>query len=474
MKRFRCHLPSAGLSFVITAITMLLASSFALGQPMTYTGFVITDGQLGAWQFHNARVMLTFESDTKYAQTLDDACVGTTAVFNSTGVARVTIVDHERVVTAKLDPRQIFVSFDQEYGGVGFGSFAPGPPFVAASCSNPAALQPGYPLALHHGTMDNAGNTSNTGVSANQEAFPNNLQGRVGFSGTGYSCIGVPRLDCVAATAPLTTDHGDLYLWEPYRAFDSSGPGYLASINGAFFFQEPAGSGIPLPASVLASSANIAHRSITYHMFLVSDVSLNGQLYQNASIHLSFRSRISGVTPLAGAGPNSAINTHGAARVDIKQGGHTVTANFAPGQIYVYFDSSPASPGIGFGSFSGGRVYPAALAPTYVHLDTELFAAVVDILNGGSTYYTPETAELAQSIDLKHETMLAEYVSSCTDFDFSLGTCNNLPNSLRLRTDKGDFYLYEPYNANGFNDPTSLVRSSNNWGVFWTSFDADE
>jgi hypothetical protein len=211
-------------------------------------------------------------------------------------------------------------------------------------------------------------------------------------------------------------------------------------------------------------------------MLLVSDVSLDGEPFQNASIHLSFQSRISHVTPLSDAGPNGAINTHGAARVEIKQGARTISANFAPGQIYIYFDSSTAT--AGFGSFSGGRAYPAALAPTQVHIDTELLAAIADILNGGSTYYSSETADLAHVTDLKHEMMLADYVSSCTDFDFSnyFGVCYNLPSSRRLITDRGDFYLYQPYNMNSFSDldPKSPVRSSDNFGVFWTTFDARE
>ncbi|KAA6457249.1 hypothetical protein DYQ86_23250 [Acidobacteria bacterium AB60] len=144
---------------IFTAMMLLFAAGGAMAEPIRYTGFVITDGQLGNWKFHNARVVLTFDSDTKNVQMLDESCVGTKAAFNATGVAKVTIIDHERIATARFDPNQIFVSFDQEYGGVGFGSFAPGAPFVAASCSNPESLQPGYPLALHHGTMDFAPGT---------------------------------------------------------------------------------------------------------------------------------------------------------------------------------------------------------------------------------------------------------------------------------------------------------------------------
>jgi hypothetical protein len=79
--------------------------------------------------------------------------------------------------------------------------------------------------------------------------------------------------------------------------------------------------------------------------------------------------------------------------------------------------------------------------PTAVHQDTELLVAVADILSGGTTYYTPETIDLANATDLKHETMLAEYISSCGNFDFSIGVCNGLINFPKLITDQGDFYL---------------------------------
>ena len=62
---------SIAYTVVLVAIAMFLTSSIAQGQPITYTGFVITDGQLGAWQFHNARVIFTFQSDTRYVQVLN-------------------------------------------------------------------------------------------------------------------------------------------------------------------------------------------------------------------------------------------------------------------------------------------------------------------------------------------------------------------------------------------------------------------
>lgn len=465
-------------SFAFTVIALLVTASFAFGQPITYTGFFITDGQLGTWQFHNARVVLTFQSDTRFIQTVNPNCVGgQNAVYNPVGLATVTIADHDQVVTARFAKNQIYVSFDQDAGGVGFGSYAPGPIFVNdATCANAAGFTPIYPLALHHGTMDSAGCPQCTSSTANQDAFPNNLQGTVGFSGKAFTCSGIPLFaDCQPPTWALKTDHGDLYLGEPYQEDDIFW-GVALSLNGGFFFQEPGYFSSPLPARMLSPASAVPTSSITYHMFLVSDVSLNGTLYQNASIHMTLRSDVAHVSPLPNGDPYGAMNSHGAASVEITSNGRTISARFAPGQIYAYFD--PVA-GAGFASASGGQAYPAVLAPSFPHVDTELFAAVANILVGNAANYTwaaydysGPTNDLASTTDLKQETMLADYVMSCTDFNFVLGTCDNLPTSTRLVTDKGDFYLYQPYNVNGFNDPTLDLRSSDNWGVFWTTFNA--
>ena len=247
----------------------------------------------------------------------------------------------------------------------------------------------------------------------------------------------MPQEECDPPTAALKTDHGDLFLFEPYQDYSGN---FLVSLNGAFFFQQTGRTGSPLPRTVLAPSSSIANGSITYHLLLVSDVSLNGELFQNASIHLSFQSDTSRVTQFDGGGPGSVMNAQGVARVEIR--------TFARHQVYVYFNPSPIS--AGFASYAGGPMYSAALAPTFVHDD-------IESLEESTT-------------DLKSETLLADYVSSCTSFDFTYAFCADLTSQPKLATDKGDFYLYEPYNKNGFNDPTSLVRSSNSWGMFWTTF----
>ena len=433
---------------------LLLAASLALAEPITYTGFVITDGQLGTWRFHNARVILSFASDTNFVQQFSSLCPGTVnsafpAAINGVGAATVTIVDHDQVKSAVIQPGQLFVYLNQSGGGVGFGTYGPG--FTGPDCSNPLSLQTAYPLGVRNGTVARA----------------LNLQGNIGSSGKGYNCVGVPTGKCDPPTTPIHTDTpDDLYLAEPYQTLFSP-----RSLNGAFFIEETGrASGHSLPPGVLNRSSAVGAGPITYHMLLISNVWLNGELFQNAAIHLSFHSHISNV--VAGANPNSVESRIGEARVEIKSGARTESAKFASDQIYVYFDPPL---GVGFASNSGGAAYPAVLAPTFVNLETELFPAVRDILISGSTGYSQPTIDLAKTVDLKQETMLADYVSSCTDFNFLRGFCNNLPTSEKLITDRGDFILEEPYNVSGLKDPSTTnprpIRSSNNWGVFWVTYE---
>jgi hypothetical protein len=96
---------------------------------------------------------VTFESDTANVQFLQppgplSSGDSVDIYLNPTGKAAVTIVSGEKVVTAHLDPNQVFVSIDlgntpgaPHYGarGMGFGAFLPGGNF-----------DPAYPLGLEH------------------------------------------------------------------------------------------------------------------------------------------------------------------------------------------------------------------------------------------------------------------------------------------------------------------------------------
>jgi hypothetical protein len=108
---------------VLSAFIACFAASAAHADPVTYIGFTITDGKIGSWQFHNARVLLTFQSDTSNVQFVQppDFCPTATdpnpptsdVYFNGIGDASVTVSTEGKVVHAKLKPNQIFVSADQ-------------------------------------------------------------------------------------------------------------------------------------------------------------------------------------------------------------------------------------------------------------------------------------------------------------------------------------------------------------------------
>ena len=106
----------AGLCRVAMGVILIsLLAPTASAAPVTYTGFMITDGKIGSWEFHNARVYLTFQSDTNYVQFVhipidpnDPNCKNPTnpppctvdVHMNQTGTASVTIISDRKVVHA--------------------------------------------------------------------------------------------------------------------------------------------------------------------------------------------------------------------------------------------------------------------------------------------------------------------------------------------------------------------------------------
>ena len=119
---------------VLLAVIAFMLASPANAAPITYTGFTITDGSLGSWRFHNARVYISFETDTSNAQltTIQGVRVVYVGPFpaqqlctgpaTSIGTARVTIISGEKRVRATFAPNQLVVGLDLDNGGVGFGS----------------------------------------------------------------------------------------------------------------------------------------------------------------------------------------------------------------------------------------------------------------------------------------------------------------------------------------------------------------
>jgi hypothetical protein len=442
---FRYALPH----FAMT--TMLLCAALAQ-QPIKYTGFTITDGQLGSWAFHNARVILTFVSNTNNVHSnVAFPPTDITANLNIQGRAAITIVGDDKTVHATFDPNQIFISFDQSNDGIGFGLCSPNclgllsvPPVL------PSVFQPVYPFGVSQ--FDGGGDLAHD----------------IAGTGRSWSCIDFGMPDsaqsnlCPPPNVALKTDKGDLYLFQRYQEFSTvTGSPRFKSSNAGFFFADTSWSESTLPYTVFAPSTQTPTSSITYNIFFVADVSLGAQSFSNAKINLSFRSRTSKVQPLAGVGPNAYVNNYGTARVVITKGSQTISAEFAPGQLYVFFNPNTAS--VGFGSYApdGSRqlAYPVSLTADF-SLSPQLLEDVSDIITNpnDAPLYSPEAQAVAQVTDLKHPTLLADFVTSCTAFTFDPANgiiCSPQTQLPALMTDKGLF---------------SLPKNFGFWGIFWSSF----
>ncbi len=442
------------------AITIMLGTA-ANAAPVTYTGFTITDGQLGRWHFHNARVILRFDGDTNNVQFLQIADPTTPdnpladIALNMVGTASVTIVTADRSVRATFAPNQIFVSLDRGSidgsvlvggRGVGFGSF---------SATAPGGVEVSYPLGIEDGTIDWGDSLL---PSPGLSGLPLDLQNSTGFSGRAWVCLGFPDQTCPTPTQGLHTDRGDLLLFQPY--FNSL---YGDPLIGGFFLADVGGArSSPLRPPYSARGA----KPITYNGYVISDVTLGGQHFSHAQVYISFEADAANVLPFIDATSYGYINSTGRAQVTVISGLRMVTADFAPGQLYVYFDVAHAS--IGFGSYAGGRGYPLSLTANQDNggmVENSSIAAIVDLLTtpANAFNYTPATVSL--ETDLTNATALSGGASSCVAFDSATSVCSNLT-PIPLRTSRGNLYLFEPY-TDDETMPDGTAPFSINWGMFW-------
>jgi hypothetical protein len=451
------------------ALTTLLLASTALAAPVTYTGFTITDGQLGSWTFTNARVYLTFQTDTQYVQRtqiegVDVSYIGPfppqqlcTGTPTSIGTARVTIVSGRKKVQATFAPNQIFVSIDHDNDGVGFGSCGPN------------GFEPAYPLGLAGGTIFGALNAPAFGPSTDLAALSTDLMHSTAFSGRAWVCVGFPTFGApCSAPNPLQTDKGDLLLSQPYQAVSPGiPPSYGDPLSGGIFSALLDGhSGSDDAANVFPMSSGSV--PITYNGLLVSDVTIGGQYFTGALVYLSFAADTRTVLPFTDSTSYGFINQTGNAKVTVVAGSRSITADFAPGQIYVYYDIKNSS--AGFGSSAGGRGYPLSLTATeppdsIYGFEHSTLGAVADIMRTPADVvnYTPLTRTLVT--DLTNPTTLSGNASSCGALDPTTAICSSLT-PIRLNTDRGGFYLFEPYTNDS--STTGTQPYSDNFGIFWT------
>jgi hypothetical protein len=411
-------------------------------------------------------VYLTFQSDTDNVQLLQepDPFGGTVDIaLNQTGKASVTIVSGGRAVRANFAPNQIFVSLDLgntgdvHVGGrgVGFGSFTS------------YGIEPSYPLGVEDGTID-WGDILDPGVASPELSnLSTDLMHTTAFSGRAWVCVGFSN-PCTAPNA-LHTDHGDLYLYNPYSlgAFASSTDGN-DSLSAGFFMADVGQPGAAeiTPALFTRHGARSAN-PITYYGYVISDVTLGRYSFSAAQVYLSFDADTSTAVPFSDGSSHGFMNATGSAHVTVISGHRVVSADLAPGQIYVYYDVGTAS--VGFGSTAGGRGYPLSLTSNHDYnglVENSSVGAVAGLMlvPADAALYSPETASLAT--DLTNATTLSGAASSCVALDPVTSVCSNLT-PIALQTNRGAFYLSEPYTddetANQVPGPYSI-----NWGVFWS------
>jgi hypothetical protein len=488
-------------AMILFAAIPLVLSVLANAAPITYTALTITDGSLGSWTFHNARVYISFETDTSNVQVTQIAGVNVvyvgpfpaqqlcTGPATSIGTARVTIVSGDRRVHATFAPNQLFVSLDRDNGGVGIGSCGPN------------GFEPAYPFGISDGTIDAAADPFAGIVDANNPSpelagLGTDLVSNVNYSGRANVCVGFPTGNAPCKSPnPLHTDKGDLLLYQPYQLEfpqpNPAPPGFGDTLSGGWFYVQLGGNGDSEDESISPRWSSSGEeeedgRPITYTGFVITDVQIGPNFYGGAQIYLSLRGNTRRVVPL----PNETcpslsnsicgyMNDGGDASVRVVSSGHTITAHLAPHQIYAFFDISTAS--AGFGSHVGGqdyRAYPLTLTKHDLAVgsnfcpigngcslvENSLVGSVADIATNGDTQnYTPETATL--TTDLKTPTTVSGAASSCTAFDPTTSICSS-PTVVALQSDLGAVYLFEPYT----DDETSGNGSqpfSVNWGAFW-------
>jgi hypothetical protein len=175
------------------------------------------------------------------------------------------------------------------------------------------------------------------------------------------------------------------------------------------------------------ASAGAAASPVTYSGYVFTDVSLGGRKHHNAKVTISFAGNTADihtfkVTQPGGSATGSGFCIdRGTATVEISAGEETMAAKFLPGQVFVSFDT--LNMGIGFSSYIG----PGGLEPAY--------PLAYD--DGTVQYFTK---------DLSTPTNITGKAWSCIGYPplYGTGFCTD-PTAYPLKTNRGDFIIYNPY-----------------------------
>ncbi len=329
---------------LLALISVCALGSTLFAAPMVYTGLVVTDVRVGTTLFHNASLKITFVGDTNDIQTVQipsEACGGTPFSFLPKGVARMEIEFQGHTRTATLQNGQLFVALDPCNGGIGFGSF-----------TGPNGLEPAYPLAFTLGT-------------AEYTAFLDNspLASAISVTGAAWSCIGYPPLgdgalpgttngNCTPPdTYPLQSDIGPIYVYQPYSESDINGAifsNHSGSTNRGSFLVRPKAFNNAISSSHDSEDGHTS--SLVYTLQTVADGWIGQHAFTEALVTFRVFSNARSVTTQpSSVDPTKSLyeNHAGVATVTIDDGGQVIHATFAPGEVYVRYDTGSGVAGLG-------------------------------------------------------------------------------------------------------------------------------
>ena len=175
--------------------------------PVIYTVRTIASGSLGAVNFAESRLTISFSGDTDnvHTTTLNGAVVYT----NSTGIGRLNIARPDgRTIRATFRAGEIYVRYDTKLGLVGFASATE----LADVAANPA---------------------DSWSASAGTLSLPTTLSESTLLTGHPRACSVNFAADAscpMAPAEPLHTDRGDLYLFDPGFDLGEFGPAAIFTV----------------------------------------------------------------------------------------------------------------------------------------------------------------------------------------------------------------------------------------------------
>ena len=467
-------------AFVRCFLAMILVVGLAgslFAAPAVYTGIVVTDVRVGRTLLHNASLKITFEGDTDNILEVpvpSQECGGGIGFFLylTEGHARMEIASQGRTHTARLKDGQVFVALDECSGGIGFGSFV-----------GPTGLEVAYPFALTLGTAEEAAIT-----------FGSPLLSALSVTGSAWSCIGYPPLEfdslsgtpdgnCIPPDSyPLKSDIGDIFIYQPYFEFGGSGTTSIASnhsgsTNRGVFLVRPPSSGAVAAPGTPSAPQRVQGSRVVYTLQTVADGWIGGHAFYQALVTFqmtsgtgSVRSRPSPVDATRPLYENHA----GHATVTVDDNGTIIVADFAPGEVYVRYDTgagiagfgSPISPTYPVALNCSDSAYPSESDYTADCLQGDLWS-FLNAGNGDSVFRVGILAQLNSPVapsagvaalpqSLSQNTLLTGTAHTCAGV-YTIGSSNTDPSAYfpgdlgvcaapaprGLHTSKGDLFLQD-------------------------------